>query len=1074
MMNLWGPASALPSLCQRGVQVGLDVLLQTTLLLVLGMLGAVAVRRRGPALQSLIYKTTLLGVLGSAVVTAALAGYARSRWTFWLPPAQEVGIHPAADGLAPTAPLWGGMAVTGNRLAAASPQAAWAAQRGRTGDGRWLRLTPEAAARPLANSGDADPTLLTNAALRPPPLRTRAMGWLYVATAGIWLCGLLVALGWLTACHAHARRLRRSGAPVEGEAAVLLRRLCATWGSGGGLRPPQVLANPFVRSPILIGFSHPAILLPISHERDFTGAALRAILAHEVTHLARKDCWWNLAARLTCAVGWVQPLLWGLCRRMEQVSEEICDRHVVEQGCPPAAYAGCLLDLAERLILARRERAAGAGVVPSRSSLGRRVQQIMEGSRRGALSVSAAARTATLLGMLVGVALGQWYVPASAQAVDPNREPVPPALRGDHRLDAKVTLACKNQPMGELLASLGSELKVSLRANPRTADDKVSAFLDQRPAVEVLALLARHFDFKWYRNEGGYEIAQDAASMRREAALRDGEAATQFAQLRTRMEAIARLAGIPRERLEARQKEIDRVLAEATSGQPELPAPDRATLIEEKEAVADVLRPGGAAAASVLRSLTPAQIQQLRDGSGVKMSTRDGTLPDALAGPVHQAVLDKVKAFQGSYAFGNPYARFAEFSPTEAGVVIHLSDAPSSMFLPSPELERRVHLSLILESVRGSGRDRLPDMVEWSPNLPASQAPSRGPTTGTDDTDLKGVVELTFADPRWRELNPGAFSTTDVTFYGGGWPARPTLGEVAEALRRATGLEVLADSFVRARIDPKKLAGRKPVIEILDTLGRELAYTWQKEGRLIRFRSRVYYRDRPMEVPDRVLRPWRERVSHSGTPTLDDLGELAAGLTDAQCLGMQRYWGWYVSNDRNWITKPHPPGEFYGNRNHFRFWATLVSTQKRAALAGAILPVSEMSGRQRLGFAAALTARPDSTHTRYRDEGLARAPTSAEVAAGGFSLKDDVNYTQEYEGRAPDGSRTGLVASDKGTGPTGKEIFRGMEGVDLKPKGPPVVRDVYRFTYYLGGDPTPARTAEIDVPRARRTPPGNH
>ncbi|MCQ8205858.1 hypothetical protein NP569_26590, partial [Vibrio parahaemolyticus] len=62
------------------------------------------------------------------------------------------------------------------------------------------------------------------------------------------------------------------------------------------------------------------------------------------------------------------------------------------------------------------------------------------------------------------------------------------------------------------------------------------------------------------------------------------------------------------------------------------------------------------------------------------------------------------------------------------------------------------------------------------------------------------------------------------------WPAWPTLGDVAQALHQATGLEVIADSFVRGRLDPQWVSGRQPLVRILDTLARELDYTWRKAG----------------------------------------------------------------------------------------------------------------------------------------------------------------------------------------------------------------------------------------------------
>src|SRR5207302_10706357 len=94
---------------------------------------------------------------------------------------------------------------------------------------------------------------------------------------------------------------------------------------------------------------------------------------------------------------------------------------------------------------------------------------------------------------------------------------------------------------------------------------------------------------------------------------------------------------------------------------------------------------------------------------------------------------------------------------------------------------------------------------------------------------------------------------------GGEWPASwVTLGEVAEALHEAAGVDVLADSFVRARVAPEKLAGKRSLAAVLETVAKELRYTWRLEGNLLFLRSGMAHWDRVKEVPERVLGPWRE------------------------------------------------------------------------------------------------------------------------------------------------------------------------------------------------------------------------
>src|SRR5207244_2838872 len=181
----------------------------------------------------------------------------------------------------------------------------------------------------------AAPKLVDEPALYRPalPLRTTPIGWLYVVLAGVWGAGAAVLLAGLALCYRSMGRLRKGSVPAGDEARETLRRLCET----RRLHPPLLRVSPRVRSPVLAGLRRPAILLPASYQRDFDDPALRAVLAHELAHLERGDCGWLLLVRLACAVGWVQPLWWGLARRLEASSEdeEVSGRVPPQSRSPP-------------------------------------------------------------------------------------------------------------------------------------------------------------------------------------------------------------------------------------------------------------------------------------------------------------------------------------------------------------------------------------------------------------------------------------------------------------------------------------------------------------------------------------------------------------------------------------------------------------------------------------------------------------------------------------------------------------------------------------------------------------------
>src|SRR3569833_3433537 len=92
----------------------------------------------------------------------------------------------------------------------------------------------------------------------------------------------------------------------------------------------------------------PAILLPPFYREELEDVALRAVLAHEVEHLARRDPAWTLFIRVLRALLWPQLLLLPVCERLEQITEELCDQQAIREVAVPQANAHCLVRLAER------------------------------------------------------------------------------------------------------------------------------------------------------------------------------------------------------------------------------------------------------------------------------------------------------------------------------------------------------------------------------------------------------------------------------------------------------------------------------------------------------------------------------------------------------------------------------------------------------------------------------------------------------------------------------------------------------------------------------------------------------
>jgi uncharacterized protein (TIGR03435 family) len=107
--------------------------------------------------------------------------------------------------------------------------------------------------------------------------------------------------------------------------------------------PIPVMSSPTRLEPGVLGVFRPVLLLPDGIADRLTTEQFRALLAHELCHVRRRD---NLAAALHMmveALFWFHPLTWWLGARLVEERERACDEEVVRLGNDPEAYAEVIL-----------------------------------------------------------------------------------------------------------------------------------------------------------------------------------------------------------------------------------------------------------------------------------------------------------------------------------------------------------------------------------------------------------------------------------------------------------------------------------------------------------------------------------------------------------------------------------------------------------------------------------------------------------------------------------------------------------------------------------------------------------
>ena len=213
------------------------------------------------------------------------------------------------------------------------------------------------------------------------------------------------------------RRLTRTAREVGDPAWLRLFDEAARQSQVG--RPVRLLQSAGELMPMTYGTRRPTVVLPASAD-GWTEDRRRAVLLHELAHVARRDCFVQKLASLACALYWPHPGVWWAARRLRTERELACDDLVLAAGAGPREYAGHLLDLA-RSLGAAPAPATALGMARARQ-LEHRLVAVLDAARnravlhRGGLAVAIAASIAVLLPM---AALRAAVVP-----VDPVAAPV--------------------------------------------------------------------------------------------------------------------------------------------------------------------------------------------------------------------------------------------------------------------------------------------------------------------------------------------------------------------------------------------------------------------------------------------------------------------------------------------------------------------------------------------------------------------------------------------------------------------------------------------------------------------------
>lgn len=287
---------------------------------------------------------------------------------------------------------------------------------------------------------------------------THAAGVAVGFATGRWL-GLLWLLGagtMLARLVVHCWQLQRRSRPLPDTVQAAVRHQL------GHINPRAVRLHP--AGPAVCWLPRCRLLLPADLLQRFGPGDLPHVLAHERTHLARRDPLWSLLAELTLAALWFFPPAWLAMSRFRLDQELACDAAVLrQQACNAGDYARALLS-------GNKLRPALAATSPwlSQPQLKERLTMIRSHSRNSLKPRHGYAALATLL---AGTALAAYTtLPANAappsSSVTPTQQAQPMTRSRSHNPPTYPASAIRNREQGTVVllihvSAAGAPLEIS-------------------------------------------------------------------------------------------------------------------------------------------------------------------------------------------------------------------------------------------------------------------------------------------------------------------------------------------------------------------------------------------------------------------------------------------------------------------------------------------------------------------------------------------------------------------------------------------------------------------------------------
>jgi hypothetical protein len=527
-------------------------------------------------------------------------------------------------------------------------------------------------------------------------------------------------------------------------------------------------------------------------------------------------------------------------------------------------------------------------------------------------------------------------------------------LTNDPRLQPRITLWLKMEPMRDVLRTVSKQTGVPLRCQDAVQHHKVSIFVENRPAGEILTQLASLFRYAWRKDGEAYVLyVPDETRQQEESVLRAAREA--------RVRALRDVIRFAREAVKNPPAE-----AEDDDSYWNPPQPSEDALPEEwNRWLAYRCRPWeatreyaqkrgsfpewtseGAVLLALLAKMPPQAERALLNGQLVGFSTRPA--PGIYPMPMEMIAPFYIREQKWDEEAGR--YRTAQQNPEYWGFWIRLPERGNYLeyelvgFMRDPSLpenrrpsEARLHRSSDLFVFHTSPyvRDH-PWLAQWRAwATPQKEWEKRIPERALTERNDRAKPQF----PSYvldRDYSNNLVNSADLL----------------EWFAWSTRLPVISESFRTDSAWVRELNLKAPR-DVLRELSEGAWVRVDESGYVLR-RVELYWAWRLVELPEDWLRPLEQRFAQQRWLDLEDYVALAGRMTEAQVDYYKRDSASSLWTYPIWLTVRFPWETLTQSLRGLRFLASLSATQRRQLLSGDWIPASTLTLPQRQRFKQAL------------------------------------------------------------------------------------------------------------------------